>query len=280
MKKWFFILVAVLWMLSSSCAFLQRALSPTPTDSSSLEATITALSLLLTQPADTATPLPTNTPKPTATPTPDVKATRLAKTATRQANLTQTAQPMAEIVNFLVREGALASANGTFRSFDTFIQSWAKLDWYQYWYQGETKYADFVLSMDIEMMSASDKANWHHAGCGIVFRHVDNDNHLFLIIAQNGRMSLRKRIKDEVYIIRDSTSYGSSVPVEKVHLDMVVQGMEVTLFADGVQILQARDPLLGSTFREGRLAFSVMSGTNKSYGTRCEMNNIWMWVLK
>ncbi|MFN3308799.1 MAG: hypothetical protein ACK44E_06260 [Anaerolineales bacterium] len=187
---------------------------------------------------------------------------------------------MAELVEDLYNEGYIASREGTFTKLDDFTEAWAKLDWYQYWYQGDERYANFILSFSAKMQSASDKANWHHAGCGLVFRHVDNDNHMFLIIAQNGIMSLRKRVKDLVYIVRDSKKYSAQIPVEKVYVTMIVDGMSVYIFADGTKVLEAREPLLGSTLREGRLAFSVMSGTNKGYGTRCSMTNIWLWELK
>lgn len=193
---------------------------------------------------------------------------------------TQSAKPMAELVENLYQDGYLTSSEGTFTKLDDFNEQWAMLDWYQYWYQGDEKYANFVLSFSAKMQSASDKANWHHAGCGLVFRHVDNENHMFLIIAQNGIMSLRKRVKDIVQIVRDSKKYSSQIPVENVYVTLIVDGMKVYIIADGTPILEAREPVLGSTFREGRLAFSVMSGTNKGYGTRCSMTDIWLWELK
>lgn len=236
---------------------------------------------------DTPIPPPSETPTITPTATRDFQATlayretNVAKTATSVViQKTQSAKPMAELVEDIYNEGYIASKEGTFTKLDDFTEAWAKLDWYQYWYQGDEKYANFVLSFSAKMQSASDKANWHHAGCGLVFRHVDNDNHMFLIIAQNGIMSLRKRIKDLVYIVRDSKKYSEQIPVEKVYVTMIVDGMSVYIFADGTKVLEAREPLLGSTLREGRLAFSVMSGTNKGYGTHCSMTNIWLWELK
>ncbi|MCX8061493.1 MAG: hypothetical protein N3D16_02810, partial [Anaerolineales bacterium] len=243
--------------------------------------------ITLTQATDTPVPLPTDTPTITATATRNyqatlsVRETNIAATATRGVLMkTQSAKPMAELVENFYQDGYLASKEGTFIKMDDFNEQWAKLDWYQYWYQGDEEYANFVLSFSAKMQSASDKANWHHAGCGLVFRHVDNDNHMFLIIAQNGIMSLRKRIKDVVYLVRDSKKYGSQIPVENVFVNLIVDGMNVYVFADGVPILEAREPILGSTLRKGRLAFSVMSGTNKGYGTRCSMTDIWLWELK
>ncbi len=277
-------LLVVLLLINMSCMVVEQLLPAQNKTSMDTTATNT---FTLMPPTDTALPLPSNTPTINVTATQNYqatlnyRATNLAKTST-QAVLVKTreARPMAELVEKLYNEGYTTTKEGTFKKLGDFSEQWAKLDWYQYWYQGDDKYSNFVLSFSATMQSASDKANWHHAGCGVVFRHVDNENHLFLIIAQNGFMSLRKRIKDMVYIVKDSKKYGSQIPVENVYVTLIADGMNVVILADGYQILEARDPILGSTLREGRLAFSVMSGTNKGYGTRCTMKNIWLWELK
>jgi len=274
----------ILLLVNVSCMFIESIFSPQKVPKNEISPTESSLPI---PPTDTPIPLPSKTPTITPSPTRDFQATlairetNVAKTATSAAfQKTQNANPMAELVEKLYNDGYITTKDGTFSKLDNFSEQWAKLDWYQYWYQGDEKYANFVLSFSARMQSASDKANWHHAGCGVVFRHVDNENHLFLIIAQNGIMSLRKRVKDVVYLVRDSKKYSSQIPVENVYVNLIVDGMNVIIFADGNPILEARDPLLGSTLREGRLAFSVMSGTNKGYGTRCSMTDIWLWELK
>ncbi len=277
-------LIVALLIINLSCMFVdqifvQQNIPPKQTD---LPDTFTPAPA-----TDTPLPSPSDTPTITLTATSnyqatlDHRATNLPKTSTQQALMkTQDAKPMAELIESLYSNGYITIQQGTFTRLSDFSEQWAKLDWYQYWYQGDKKYANFVLSFTAKMQSASDKANWHHAGCGVVFRHVDNDNHMFLIIAQNGIMSLRKRIKDNVSIVRDSKKYSSQIPVEKVYVNMVVDGMNVVLLADGTPILETRDSHLGSTLSQGRLAFSVMSGTNKGYGTRCTMSDIWLWELE
>lgn len=278
------ILCGTLLLINVSCMFIESNFSPQQAPENDISSTEPSLPI---PPTDTPVPLPSDTPTITPSPTRDFQATlairetNVAKTATSAAlQKTQSANPMAELVEKLYNDGYLTTKAGTFTKLDDFSEQWAKLDWYQYWYQGDEKYGNFVLSFSASMQSASDKANWHHAGCGVVFRHVDNDNHLFLIIAQNGIMSLRKRVKDIVHIVRDSKRYSSQIPVEKVYVNLIADGMNVIIFADGSPVLEARDPLLRSTLGEGRLAFSVMSGTNKGYGTRCSMTNIWLWELK
>ncbi len=234
------------------------------------------------------TPTITWTPLPSATTTPDKTATRAASNATAQANnataqakLTQTAQPMVDLVQKLFEEGYISSKQGSVKNISDFSQSWAQLDWYRWWYQlDERTYSNFILSFDAEMKSASDKANWNFAGCGIIFHTIDKNNHYALIIAQEGTLTLIKQVNGVGSLVKKSKTYTTNIPVENLHVVFVVEGIQATVFVDEQEVLSARDPLLTSKLNKGKIGFSVMSGTNKGYGTRCTMKHIQFWEIK
>lgn len=275
MRKILCIIIAGFYLLTLACSLTDNQLPnlipkvSTPTSSPTLP------------PEPTDTPTITSTPPPTSPPTPDKTATRASYNATLVAKNTQTAQPMVTLIQKLFDEGYISSKQGSVRNIPEFSESWAQLDWYRWWYQlDERKYSDFILSFDAEMKSASDKANWNFAGCGIVFHTVDTDNHYVLFIAQDGILTLSRRVNDVWQVIKKSKQYTSDTPVENIHVVLVVEGIQVVVLVDDREVLLARDAVLDSKLSKGKIGFSVLSGTNKGYGTRCTMKNIQFWEIK
>ena len=56
---------------------------------------------------------------------------------------------------------------------------------------------------------------------------------------------------------------------------LVVNGDKATVYVDGSRIGEQRNLAL---LDEGGLAFTVFSGTNKSYGTRCTFRNVYYYT--
>jgi len=79
---------------------------------------------------------------------------------------------------------------------------------------------------------------------------------------------------------KKSKKFTTNIPVENLHVVFVVEGVQVTVFVDEQEVLSARDSLLASKLNKGKIGFSVMSGTNKGYGTRCTMKYIQFWEIK
>ncbi len=272
----------ILWVvLSLACSLTQKVSPNEQTGSNTPIFSSTPLN-----PSDT--PTITWTPLPTATTTPDKTATRAAsdataqaKNVTAQAKLTQTAQPMVNLVQTLFDEGYISSKQGSVKNISDFSESWAQIDWYRWWYQlNERTYSNFILSLDAKMESASDKANWDFAGCGIIFHAIDENNYYALFIAQDGTLTLVKRLNDVGNLVKKSKKFTTNIPVENLHVVFVVEDIQVTVFVDEQEVLSARDSLLASKLNKGKIGFSVMSGTNKGYGTRCTMKYIQFWEIK
>jgi hypothetical protein len=244
-------------------------------------------------PTQTPTPLPTNTavpptasptitetPTPTYTITPDRPATKAATTSTAIAKMTETAQPMADTIQKLYDEGYLASTDGTYFQLADFDESWAQIRYYQWWL---TDYApqEFVISADAQWWSASDNANWYLSGCGFVFRVIDSSNHFLVYLATAGRIVVHRVVKDQRYIMGVSNNIPFTLKGDSAQIMMIVQGVKMTFFVNGQEVFHASDNLLQSqAFKSGLLGYTLVSGTNKGYGTRCKMTNVKLWYIQ
>ncbi|MGB9639543.1 MAG: hypothetical protein ACPL3P_06240, partial [Anaerolineales bacterium] len=175
----------------------------------------------------------------------------------------------------------IPNSQGAISHIADFWESWAQIDWYRWWTQlNNRKLKDFVLNFDADMHSDSDIANWDWAGCGVIFHEKDENNYYFLLIAQNATLELEKRINDTPYRIKRTRQFSTNTPINKINFGLVVSGIHVFGFVNNELILDATDLTLNSKLSEGKLGFSVMSGTNKGSGTTCKMTNIYLWEPK
>jgi hypothetical protein len=58
---------------------------------------------------------------------------------------------------------------------------------------------------------------------------------------------------------------------------MVANGGKVYVYLEGQYKAEFTVFSDRFTFPSGRLAYTIKSGTNKDYGTRCEMTNVTLW---
>jgi hypothetical protein len=209
-----------------------------------------------------------------------LKATQTAQTsetASAEAILsaTQTAQPMQALVDSLAKDGYLKTAEGTYYQIEPFDKSWAQLNWYKWW---GTSYSptNFVLHTHTNWWSASRKANWYASGCGFVFHEADEANHYFIGLVLNGNVVLH-RVKDGIYTALGHNLYGNiDVPDGSAEVTLVMEDGWITFFVNGKKVLRTKD----TSIPGGDLAFSLISGTNKDFGTRCLMTDTELWILK
>ncbi len=201
-------------------------------------------------------------------------ATQAAATSTAQASATNQAQPIANIVQDLYSSGYLTRTEGTYYRLPTFDQKWAQLRYYRWWY---TDYSptDFVIRVDASWESDSDTADWWSSGCGFVFRYKDNENFYRARLGLDGYVYMVRYVNG----IRASmgTSYYGSVgkPNGSAELMLVAEDTTFRFFVNGVLVHTRQDMGID----RGRLAFTLSSGTNKGFGTRCLMENIDLWEL-
>ncbi len=226
----------------------------------------------------TATPTATATATPTSTP--NFKATSVVATQTAAVRQTEQALSMFEQVQKLQEDGYLSTSQGSWYEIDDFNESWAETTWYRWWNSGYQP-IDFIIRANTEWWSASESSTWINAGCGFLFRTVDNNNRFGALFTLDGKARFDRMVNGEWR----SPILSNAVPInsmnDQAQLMLVVEGNRFVFFRDGVEILNTIDNVLTSPkFQGGDLALTLMSGTNISFGTRCKLADIELWILR
>lgn len=217
----------------------------------------------------TATLVPTNTPKPTSTPRP-TKTPNLAETQRAEA-LNSEAQAYFD-------KGYLTTASGEFTEFDDFSQDWAQLGWYSWWVLDQNA-SDFYMSAHFKWSTAL--RNNEISGCGFVFGLQDNNDNYAVFLD-----------KSRILFLNTDQSMGGGFEVGKTKgkgrvnfgnpaeadFTLIVKGLYSYVLVDneliGEYTLSKNKP------QDGGLGLTMFSGTNKDYGTHCEMTNLHLWRPK
>jgi TolB protein len=187
-----------------------------------------------------------------------------------------------DIVKSLEEGGFLTSSDGKRVESGVpkdFYEEWAQLGWYAWWrlkLSTSNKPDNFVIWTDANWKSASDKANWWESGCGFVFREEDGDNHYLVYLGMNG-IAYFKRLRGGYHstVAISPERLQLEKPEEKGNFILAVQDANVMFFVDGMLVLRGQD----ISHETGNLALTLLSGTNKDFGTRCFMQNIELWIL-
>lgn len=247
----FMLFILVLILVSLACATSQP---PTPTSTP--------------EPTATKTATPTKTPRPSPTPRP-----------TKTPNLAATER--AEELNAEVQEyfdkGYLTTTDGQFKEFDDFSYDWAQLGWYKPFLLRDSA-SDFFLSAHFKWSSASKVADT--SGCGFLFAIQSNNDHYAVFLDRS-----------KVFFLMTDTTLGFSRPVgttrgtgrvkftefpAEADFTVIVKGAYAYVLVDGEVV--GEYTLAQSRILRGNLGLTVLSGTNKDYGTRCEMTNLHLWI--
>ena len=188
---------------------------------------------------------------------------------------TAQAQGMISEVQKLFESGMIGSTEGEYYRVDDFDKSWAQLNYYDWWQTGLSG-ENFVMSGDAYVSSASTNANWFASACGICFSLLDGSNHDVIWIAMDGRaylMSVHKDVKRMLVVQK----WGAPTKTDfQAHYMVVVNDKHVTLYIDNQEVFSVYDGLLGP----GLIANTLVSGTNKGYGTRCKVTDVDLWIIK
>jgi hypothetical protein len=210
--------------------------------------------------------------------TANAAAAEEAQTQTQAASgntlATAQAQEFVSVIDDLTQKGFLENSAGKYSTVEDFNENWAQIGWYQWWNTGFEP-ANFVIRAHTEWESASKTANWYDSGCGFVFREEDEDNHYMIFLALDGYVYLK------AYVDGEYKEFGKGNAVKIDHnkggadVMLVVEGSRILYFVNGEKVLDRKNEALS----EGKLALTLVSGTNKDYGTRCNITNIELWEL-
>ncbi|HSQ25745.1 MAG TPA: hypothetical protein VLM80_01350, partial [Anaerolineales bacterium] len=153
--------------------------------------------------------------------------------------------------------------------------NWPQLGWYRYWSTGFSP-ENFVIASEIEWESASMSADFTRSGCGFVFGEIDEENYSLAYLALDGFVHL-VHVYDGDWRWLASRRYGRlSLPQGNANIMMVVDNQRITFFVNGEEVAAAYD----RSYAAGALNYTLLSGTNKDYGTSCSMKNTELWVIE
>ncbi len=243
---WFGFLIAAFVLVSVGCS--PSTPPPVPTDTPA-PPTSTA----------TATLTPTATPRPTATP--NVAATQ--EMEGRLAELQSDAE-----------SGYITTTSGFFRDIPDFHQEWAQLNYYDWWPQAELSpaYGELVFRGHFSWSMASQVPDL--SGCGVVFGLRSDGFHYAVFLDRSRIVYLRSGW--EVGKTRGSGRANIAAPYA-ADIAVIVSGQTSYVLVDG-QATQYS--LMDPQPATGTFALAMLSGTNKDYGTRCEITNAYLWTRR
>ncbi|MCJ7623614.1 MAG: hypothetical protein MUO76_08930 [Anaerolineaceae bacterium] len=190
------------------------------------------------------------------------------------AQATLQAESMYDLVESFYADDIISSTDGIYYQIDDYDASWAQISWYQ-WEPTGFSPSNFVLRAEIAYDSASNSANLAESGCGFVFRDTGNKNHYRFFYALDGYIYLTG-LKNGTWLSLGRAYYGHPViPSGDFSMILVAEGDTFTIFINGEKLHSRQD----ATHPDGYLHYTLASGTNKDYGTRCVMTEIELWEL-
>ena len=245
---------------------------------------IFALSVVLSACGMVQTAVPTSTPQPTATKTlVPTKTSTPTKTPlpTRTPNLTATQR--SEEYNAEVQKyfdlGFISTTQGRFEKYDDFNEEWAQLRWYQWWTMDDEA-ENFIMSAHFKWSSAYRNADV--SGCGFVFAIQENGDHFAVFL---DRTLIRFLNSDQsAYTRRLGVTRGTGRVNFNNPADQPAEADFTLIVNDAYVYVIVDDEVVGeyslpkSRILDGNLGLSLLSGTNKDFGTRCEMTNLHVWI--
>ncbi len=218
-------------------------------------------------PTNTSLP-PTATLAPTATlepsPTPDVAAT-------------QAYDDFYTLVQGYHDKGYFSSLDGSQTELDDFSESWPQIGWYEWWPSDLTA-TNFVYSGHFKWSVASQTPEV--SGCGIAFGiQDDGSNYTFFLD--------KSRIFAQQYLAGSNSTRGIgktrgtgrvniASPYE-ADFSMVLNQNHVYVYVDKAFV--GEYTLSVDANMEGKFGYTLLSGTNKDFGTKCEITNARLWTF-
>jgi hypothetical protein len=238
---------------------------------------LASLACTIGAPAPTATPLPTNTPLPTDTPVPTAVPTDTpVPTNTPNLVATQRAEAFQTVLQAFLDKRYIATTEGSVTALDDFTDQWAQINYYDWWNKSDKTYGDFIFSAHFKWSTASSTPDT--SGCGIGFGMQDNDDHYAVILDKARILFLMGRGSYSylVGVTRGSGRMNFSNPAEADFAVAVVgQRAYVRVNSEFVEYTLSADQT-----SSGQFAYTILSGTNRDYGTRCEMTDVFLWTPK
>jgi hypothetical protein len=172
--------------------------------------------------------------------------------------------------------GYIETTDGRFREFEDFEYEWAQLGWYKRFLLGTTV-RDFYITAHVAWESAFQNAD--QSGCGIAFANQEDGEHYAVFLDRSRVLFLDADNRFNGARLMGTTRGTGKVnftPPAEADLTLIVIDSYAYVLVDGE--LVGEYTLSQSRNLRGDLALTVLSGTNKDYGTRCTMTDIHVWT--
>ena len=254
---------------------MYKKISPVKLAIAVLVLTTLACSVGAPAPTETPTPAPTKTPAPTATPT-EIPTDTPTPTATPNAAATKQAEEFQALLQKFAEKGYIETTEGTATAFDDFKEEWAQINYYDWWNVSDEQYGNFVFFSHFSWSSASSTPDT--SGCGIGFGLQENGDH-YAVILDKARILFLMGRGSRSYLVgvtRGSGRMSFDNPAE-ADFAVAVNGQKAYVMVNDEFIEYS---LSADQTSSGYFAYTILSGTNRDYGTRCEMNNTVFWTPK
>jgi hypothetical protein len=253
--------------------FLLAACGPSEEE---LQATNTKIAADVYSSQTAAAPKTTNTftPSPSFSNTPGPSPTSTLKPSQKRG--TSQAQPMADLILDLYNDGYLKSTQGKYLEMEDFNRAWAQINWFRWWTY-DIYLNDFVVRTNISWSSAGKGANIATSGCGFVFwADEEGEQYYVAFLALDGNATLY-RMKDDRLTLIGRGYYGKLDYLKgSAELMVIAQDKKIQIFVNSEQVF-SRD---NQTVFSGQIAYTLLSGINTDYGTRCKFTDTQIWSLE
>ena len=286
-NKRIIISILALMLASLACQFGASSVEETETPDIGPQLTMTSQSIELDQfraqaTADALAVRDEQTPEETVEPDieegGEVESEEMVEPVAEEQEFVADMTEMDEIMNadlqFLIDQGVISGIKEEYIPFEDISREFAQINYFSWW---NTDYAptNFVIRSDVNWQSASDSANWPFSGCGWVFGEKDSDNFHMAFLSLDGYGFLKKWVdgKEEVVV---KQRYGNvDIPQGSAKLLLSVQNDRAAFYVNGEEMYNIYD----GNIDPGKLSFTVLSGTNSGFGTRCEWSNTGLMIF-
>ena len=160
---------------------------------------------------------------------------------------------------------------GSFLQMDDYSNTWAQIGWYR-WTNTNYSPKDFLLTAHMAWESASKTPN--ESGCGITFRTQATKEHYVVFVLSTGYIEFA--INTDSFHSNGRQYYGQSANQGEADFSLTAIGNKIDVFINNKHISTYTG--FQGKMLDGILGYTVLSGTNASYGTKCTITkgNLWM----
>lgn len=173
------------------------------------------------------------------------------------------------------RDGVVGNHEGEFIALPDFHRDEARRN-YMFFHDTEYNAANFVVETDLQWESASMTADWPTSGCGFVYGQNERE-YLFTFLSLDGFVYTMRHLDSGDWKYLSAERWGTpDLPKGRAKFLLAVWDRRATVYVNDARISSVYD----GAYRFGIINLTVVSGTNKGFGTRCIFNGPKLFILE